>query len=84
MEKVILGVVWLALSVTGASSVWAASGPVGGGILHAGLRGVYGFDIAVDEGDKELSQQVWRGDAHNATDTSHFGTIVLADETVTR
>lgn len=44
-------------------------------------RTVYGLDIAVDEGtDKALSQQVWRGDAHDAEDTSHFGTIVLTNQ----
>ncbi|MGD0092078.1 MAG: putative Ig domain-containing protein [Planctomycetota bacterium] len=46
--------------------------------LTVGARSVYGLDIAVDEGDdKEISQQVWRGDANDAEDTSHFGTIVL-------
>ncbi len=49
-----------------------------GNWLTFGVKGVYGFDVAVDEGDdKEFSQQVWRGDANNAEDTSHFGTIVL-------
>lgn len=46
--------------------------------LPFGARGVYGLDIAVDEGDDAgVSQQVWRGDANNAEDTSHFGTIIL-------
>ncbi len=46
--------------------------------LSLGARGVYGLDIAVDEGtDGAISQQVWRGDANDAKDTSHFGTIVL-------
>ena len=41
-------------------------------------QGVYGLDVAVDEGDDSgVSQQVWRGDANDAEDTSHFGTIVL-------
>ena len=39
---------------------------------------VYGLEIAVDEGvEGAVSQQVWRGDARDAEDTSHFGTIVL-------
>ncbi|MEI8196645.1 MAG: putative Ig domain-containing protein [Phycisphaerae bacterium] len=46
--------------------------------LPFGAKGVYGFDIAVDEGEEEhLSQQVWRGDATDADNPSHFGTIVL-------
>jgi hypothetical protein len=50
-----------------------------GNWLPFGAQGVYGFDVAVDEGDdKEISQQVWRGDANDAEDTSHFGTIVLS------
>jgi hypothetical protein len=52
-----------------------------GNWLPFGAKGVYGFDVAVDEGDdKEISQQVWRGDANDAEDTSHFGTIVLSDQ----
>jgi hypothetical protein len=52
-----------------------------GNWLKFGAKGVYGFDVAVDEGDdKELSQQVWRGDANDAEDTSHFGTLVLVEE----
>ena len=55
-----------------------------GNWLPFGAKGVYGFDVAVDEGDdKEISQQVWRGDANDAEDTSHFGTIVMVDESVT-
>ncbi len=51
-----------------------------GNWLKFGVKGVYGFDVAVDEGDdKELSQQVWRGDANDAEDTSHFGTVVLVE-----
>jgi hypothetical protein len=42
---------------------------------------VYGFDIAVDEGTEgNVSQQIWRGDAKDAENTSHFGTIVLTNE----
>ena len=49
-----------------------------GNWLPFGAKGVYGFDVAVDEGDdNDISQLVWRGDANNAEDTSHFGTIVL-------
>jgi hypothetical protein len=44
-----------------------------------GRNGVYGFDVAVDEGDKEISQQVWRGTEKNAEDTSRFGSMVLTD-----
>ena len=52
-----------------------------GNWLKFGVKGVYGFDVAVDEGDdKELSQQVWRGDANDPADTSHFGSLVLVDE----
>jgi hypothetical protein len=52
-----------------------------GNWLPFAVKGVYGFDIAVDEGDdKEVSQQVWRGDGNDAEDTSHFGTIVLSAE----
>ncbi len=52
-----------------------------GNWLPFGAKGVYGFDVAVDEGDdKGISQQVWRGDAHDAEDTSHFGTIVLSPQ----
>lgn len=40
-------------------------------------KAVYGFDLAVDEGASQLSQQVWRGTARNAEDTSRFGSIVL-------
>jgi hypothetical protein len=46
--------------------------------VKLGAKGVYGFDVAVDEGDdKEVSRQVWRGDANDAEATSHFGTLVL-------
>jgi hypothetical protein len=52
-----------------------------GNWLKFGAQGVYGFDVAVDEGDdKEFSQQVWRGDANDVEDTSHFGTLVPVDE----
>ncbi len=42
-------------------------------------KDVYGFDVAVVEGDATESRQVWRGEANNPTDTSHFGSIVLTD-----
>ena len=53
-----------------------------GNWLPFGYRGVYGLDVAVDEGDDDahVSQQVWRGDANDAEDTSHFGTIVLTGQ----
>ena len=52
-----------------------------GNWLPFGVKGVYGFDVAVDEGnDKAVSRQVWRGDADDDKDTSHFGTIVLVEE----
>jgi hypothetical protein len=74
--------------VPGGYVVEARLGPAnfqGKGIaLPFGARAVYGFDIAVDEGDAELSQQVWRGTARNAEDTSGFGSIVLATTPVTR
>jgi hypothetical protein len=44
-----------------------------------GPNAVYGFDLAVDEGDKDVSQQVWRGTDKNAEDTSGFGSIVIVD-----
>ena len=44
-----------------------------------GKNAVYGFDLAVDEGDKEPSRQVWRGTEKNARDTSGFGSMVLTD-----
>ena len=48
-----------------------------------GPRSIYGLDVAVDEGDdKEISQQVWHGDANDAEDTSHFGMIVLTSQPV--
>ncbi|MBE3123968.1 MAG: hypothetical protein IMZ65_04120, partial [Planctomycetes bacterium] len=40
---------------------------------------VYGFDLAVDEGDKEVARQVWRGTAKNDEDTSGFGSVVLTE-----
>jgi hypothetical protein len=52
-----------------------------GNWLPFGEKGVYGLDVAVDEGDESsVSQQVWRGDGNGAEDTSHFGTIVLVGE----
>lgn len=51
-----------------------------GNWVKFGAQGVYGFDVAVDEGDdKEISRQVWRGDANDPEDTSHFGTLVLVE-----
>ena len=44
-----------------------------------GRNAVYGFDVAVDEGDKEVARQVWRGTEKNDEDTSGFGSIVLTD-----
>ena len=51
-----------------------------GSWVDFGAKAVYGFDIAVDEGDKQLAQQVWRGTEKNADDTSGFGSIVLTAE----
>ena len=46
-------------------------------------RSVYGLNVSVDEGEEgKVSQQVWRGDANNAEDTSHFGTIILTSQPV--
>jgi hypothetical protein len=43
-----------------------------------GDKAVYGFDLAVEEGDeKTLSRQTYRGDSKIDEDTSSFGTIVL-------
>jgi len=47
--------------------------------IHFGRDAVYGFDLALDEGDKDLSQQVWRGTDKNAEDTRAFGGIVIVD-----
>ncbi len=33
----------------------------------------------MDEGDQEISQQIWRGTEKNAQDTSGFGNMVLTD-----
>jgi hypothetical protein len=46
-----------------------------------GRYGVYGFDIAVEEGDGQIGRQTWRGNERNDEDTSAFGTIVLTDGT---
>jgi hypothetical protein len=49
--------------------------------LTLGAGSVYGLDIAVDEGEEShVSQQVWRGDANDAEDTSPFGTMVLTGQ----
>jgi|GEM_PF-1208473 len=46
-------------------------------------RSVYGLDVSVDEGEEgKVSQQVWHGDANDAEDTSHFGTIILTSQPV--
>ena len=52
-----------------------------GNWLPFGPKGVYGFDVAVEE---EAGRQVWRGNGKIDEDTSHFGSIVLSDETVTK
>jgi len=52
-----------------------------GNWLPFGENSVYGLDLAVDEGGEgSVSQQVWRGDASDAEDTSHFGTVVLSGQ----
>ena len=52
-----------------------------GNWLPFGAKGVYGFDLGLDEGTEgNVARQMWRGDASNDTDTSRFGTIVLIDE----
>ena len=44
-------------------------------------RSVYGLDVSVDEGEEgKVAQQVWHGDANDADDTSHFGTIILTSQ----
>jgi hypothetical protein len=53
-----------------------------GSWVDFGAKAVYGFDLAVDEGGKDLGQQVWRGSERNADDTSGFGSIVLTDTPV--
>jgi hypothetical protein len=52
---------------------------IGEGItVPFGGKAVYGFDIAVEEGDeKAVSRQTWRGDSNIDEDTSSFGTIML-------
>ena len=42
-----------------------------------GAGAVYGFDLAVDEGDQTIGRQAWRGGEKMDEDTSSFGTIVL-------
>jgi hypothetical protein len=44
-----------------------------------GARGVYGLDIAVEEGDQAVNRQAWRGNERMDQDTSSFGTIVLTE-----
>ena len=63
-------------------TVEVAMGPAyfkGNGItVPFGDKAVYGFDIAVEEGDeKTVSRQTWRGDGRIDEDTSSFGTVVL-------
>ena len=66
--------------ITGWPAAFERRGPVRKGIeVPFNAKAVYGFDVAVDEGEKEISQQVWRGTARNAEDTSGFGSIVLTD-----
>jgi hypothetical protein len=45
-----------------------------------GAKGVYGFDLAVDEGATSVSRQTWRGNERLDEDTSSFGSIVLTEE----
>jgi len=44
-------------------------------------KAVYGFDIAVEEGDKTISRQTWCGDDKIDEDTSSFGSILLIEKT---
>ena len=44
-----------------------------------GPGAVYGFDIAVVEGEKSTSRLTWRGDSDIDEDTSSFGSIWLLD-----
>ncbi|MGB2820967.1 MAG: putative Ig domain-containing protein [Phycisphaerae bacterium] len=44
-----------------------------------GGKAVYGFDVAVDEGDQAVSRQAWRGSGRMDEDTRSFGTIVLTE-----
>lgn len=50
-----------------------------GNWLPFAAKSVYGFDLAVDEGDKDLSQTVYRGTAKDADDTSGFANLVLTE-----
>lgn len=51
-----------------------------GAWFKAGPKTVYGFDLVVDEGDKDISRQAWRGSAKDDDDTSGFGSIVLTEK----
>jgi hypothetical protein len=51
-----------------------------GNWLPFGVKGVYGFDVAVDE---EVGRQAWRGNEKLDEDTSVFGTILIVDEPAT-
>ena len=42
-------------------------------------KAVYGFDIAVEDGDEVLRRKTWRGDENADRDTSSFGSILLLD-----
>jgi hypothetical protein len=46
-----------------------------------GARAVYGFDLAVDERNQEVSRQVWRGTDRDAEDTRGFGSVILSENT---
>jgi hypothetical protein len=63
------------LEITIPTNYWVGEGSW----VDFGAKAVYGLDIAVNEGDKQLGQQVWRGTARNAEDTSGFGSIVLGE-----
>ncbi len=52
-----------------------------GNWLPFGPKGVYGFDVAVDE---DAGRQAWHGNGKIDEDTSCFGSIVLTDEAVTK
>jgi hypothetical protein len=42
-----------------------------------GANAIYGFDVAVEEGDETVSRQTWQGDGKIDADTSSFGSIWL-------
>jgi hypothetical protein len=45
-----------------------------------GAKAIYGFDVAVEEGDETVSRQNWQGDEKIDEDTSSFGSIWLLEE----